>query len=325
MQNYLLPSLFVSISTLLLSGSAEAQLIVDDVLSQATFTALGVSDTSTTSGTVDLLVSPGTSPFNTAQVVGLNLTLDQELQLSFAFGLATLESDAGSIQIELVSPGPAGSVAGGVFSQLENTLAASGQVDLNDRLNLVGGSMSFDLSTAGNQVADFSNVSITESGGMVTIDGSYSFTASANGVDLTVDGRIVASGTVNEALVLGDFNLDGVVNCSDLDGYVGNIGAAADGALAALDIDGNGTLDASDAELHITALVETSNGGVGTFPGDLNCDGTVDVLSDAFALVGNLGGSATSYAQGDINFDEAVDVLGDAFVLVGNLGNTNVP
>ena len=56
-------------------------------------------------------------------------------------------------------------------------------------------------------------------------------------------------------------------------------------------------------------------------PGDANLDGVVDVLEDAFALVGNLGstGGAT-WAQGDFNADGSVDVLDDAFILVGNLG-----
>ena len=57
--------------------------------------------------------------------------------------------------------------------------------------------------------------------------------------------------------------------------------------------------------------------------GDVNCDGVVDVLGDAFTLVANLGSSASSYSQGDINLDGIVDVLGDAFVLIANLGNTN--
>lgn len=325
MRIHLLPAMFISIATLLLSGSTQAQMIVDASVSQATFSTLGVSDTSATSGTVDLLVNPGTSPFSTAQVTGLNLTLDDGLDLVFAFGLARVESAPGSIQIQLVSPGPAGTVTGGTFDQLQNTVAASGQVDLIDPLNFAGGSMSFDLSTAGNQVTDFINVSITESGGIVTVDATYSITATANGIDLTIDGRVVASGPATVAQLPGDFTQDGVVDCADLDGYVGNIGATAVGPLAALDIDGNGTLDASDANTLITTLIETSNGFVGTFPGDLNCNGTVDVLGDAFALVANLGGPATSYAQGDINFDGTVDVLGDAFVLVGNLGNTNAP
>jgi len=35
------------------------------------------------------------------------------------------------------------------------------------------------------------------------------------------------------------------------------------------------------------------------------------------------GGSATMYSQGDVNFDGIVNVLGDAFILVGNLGMNN--
>ena len=124
---------------------------------------------------------------------------------------------------------------------------------------------------------------------------------------------------------IGDFNLDGIVNCADLDGYIGKMGFSAFEELALLDVNGNGTLDAFDANTHIATLVETSNGIVGTFPGDLNCDGTVDVLGDAFRLVANLGGFSTSYAQGDINFSGTVDVLGDAFALFANLGRTNNP
>ena len=70
-------------------------------------------------------------------------------------------------------------------------------------------------------------------------------------------------------------------------------------------------------------MVETSNGETGTFAGDLNLDGTVNVLDDAFGLVANLGNSATSWSQGDFSGDGTVNVLGDAFSLVGNLGMSN--
>ena len=125
--------------------------------------------------------------------------------------------------------------------------------------------------------------------------------------------------------VLGDFNLDGDVDCSDLDGYVGILGATVSSELAPLDLDNDGTISATDATTHITTLVQTSNGITGTFPGDLNCDGEVNVLGDAFALIGNLGNAVTSYSQGDISFNGTVDVLGDAFVLIANLGSTNDP
>ena len=61
-------------------------------------------------------------------------------------------------------------------------------------------------------------------------------------------------------------------------------------------------------------------------PGDANLDGQVDVLGDAFALVGNLGTTdGASWAQGDFNGDGTVDVLNDAFILVGQLGQSVVP
>ena len=121
----------------------------------------------------------------------------------------------------------------------------------------------------------------------------------------------------------GDYNDDGIVDCRDLDVYVGNMGADATGSLADLDLTLNGTLEVADADLHIRFLVQTSNGEVGTFLGDLNCDGHVDVLGDALILVGNLGNSVTRYSDGDIDFDGSVTVLSDAFTLVRNLGRTN--
>ena len=76
--------------------------------------------------------------------------------------------------------------------------------------------------------------------------------------------------------------------------------------------------------MHYTDFVETSNGQVGTLAGDANLDGSVDVLSDAFALIANLGAeNISSWSQGDFNGDESVDVLTDAFLLVANLGGSN--
>ena len=143
--------------------------------------------------------------------------------------------------------------------------------------------------------------------------GSGDFFSSAGSVSVT----LVAS--------LGDFDGNGFVDCDDLDGYIGNLETAvvAGSPEAALDFNGDGMLTLADANSTITDLVVTPNGITGTFLGDFNCDGAVDVLNDAFALVNNLGGTVTSYAQGDASFDGAVDVLNDAFTLINNLGSTN--
>jgi 6-phosphogluconolactonase (cycloisomerase 2 family) len=126
-----------------------------------------------------------------------------------------------------------------------------------------------------------------------------------------------------EQFLLGDFDLDGDVDSNDLDQYNGNIGASAVGALAVLDLNGNGTVDSGDFEQHYTSLVETSNGQTGTFAGDTNLDGVVDVLNDAFSFIANLNQVTTSWSEGDFNGDGLTNVLGDAFLLIGNLGNSN--
>ena len=95
--------------------------------------------------------------------------------------------------------------------------------------------------------------------------------------------------------------------------------------MAQLDLDTDGEVTLADHNLHVTTLVTTSNGVTGTPLGDVNLDGSVDVLGDGFALIGGLGQSVTSRAQGDLNADGIVNVLGDAFILIGDLGNSNEP
>lgn len=123
---------------------------------------------------------------------------------------------------------------------------------------------------------------------------------------------------------LGDFDMDGAVDLADLDQYNGNIGVQAVGALLPLDLDEDGNIGEDDFETHYTTLVETSNGNTGTRAGDINLDGEVDVLCDAFILVGNLGNSsANSWSQGDLNGDGTINILEDAFLLIANLGFDN--
>lgn len=147
--------------------------------------------------------------------------------------------------------------------------------------------------------------------------GSQSWATSKDEVAYFDDFKITALGQP------GDFDFDGDVDGDDVDFYVGNIGEAATGPLAQLDLDSDGTITLADHNIHVTTLVQTSNGFTGTSLGDVNLDGTVDVLNDAFALVGGLGQSATSRAQGDLNADGTVNVLNDAFILVGTLGQSN--
>lgn len=124
---------------------------------------------------------------------------------------------------------------------------------------------------------------------------------------------------------VGDFNRDGAVDITDIDFYSGNLGQPVSFD-PQLDMEGDGDIDADDLNFHIETYVQTSNGQIGTLVGDMNLDGQVDVLGDAFTLIANLGlAGPYSYGLGDLNADLAIDVLGDAFILISNLGQSNLP
>ena len=122
----------------------------------------------------------------------------------------------------------------------------------------------------------------------------------------------------------GDFNQDGLVDCDDVDSFLGNLDVAADGSLAELDLNGDMIVDLADVDVLIETLIVTQpNGLMGTLRGDFNCDGEVNVTGDAFILVANLLEDVDSYSLGDANLDGTVNVTGDAFIVVANLGSSN--
>ena len=122
----------------------------------------------------------------------------------------------------------------------------------------------------------------------------------------------------------GDFNSDGRVNADDIDFLTLRIGNPAASA-PDLDLTRDGVIDLKDRAFLIRHLVEISCDRLGAIPGDVNLDGDVDVLGDAFAIVSNLNSFGAGYADGDLNGDGRVTVFGDAFELINNLGESNCP
>ena len=131
--------------------------------------------------------------------------------------------------------------------------------------------------------------------------------------------------------ITGDFNCDGVVDKLDIDLCCSFFGSTpATGSLAPFDLIADNVIDFLDLEelivQHVDVPVTAMNPtGKGTCIGDLNCDGTVSILGDAFMLLGNFGSTGTpggtiSYAQGDVNCDGTVDI-NDVFILVTNIGS----
>ena len=190
----------------------------------------------------------------------------------------------------------------------------------------VGQAHLFDATT-GNLVLTFDDPTPTVSdkfGGSVSIDGNRVLIDApdddSNGSNA---GQAHLFSIPGPNSLAGDFDADGNVDGDDVDFYIGNLDQPATGELAQLDLDGDGDVTLADHDLHVTTLVVTSNGATGALLGDVDLDGGVDVLSDAFALVGSLGQSVTSRVQGDLNADGTVDVLNDAFRLIADLGQSN--
>lgn len=130
----------------------------------------------------------------------------------------------------------------------------------------------------------------------------------------------VQFGLEAEPTILGDFDADGDVDVDDINFYTNTLGQPAS-FNPDMDLNNDQVIDLTDHDLHVNTLVQT-NGLSGTVVGDINFDGVVNVLGDAFALISNLGSSGVGYAQGDLNADGLVNVLGDAFRLISNLGTS---
>ncbi len=136
---------------------------------------------------------------------------------------------------------------------------------------------------------------------------------------LTSDSLVNA--TAASALTLpGDFDIDGDVDVDDLNQYIGQLGTDTNGMQDRLDLNADGIIDAEDFEEHYSQRIQIPGVGQGTLQGDVNLDGSVDVLNDAFQLVSTLGSFVSSWTDGDVTGDGQVDVLNDAFALVANLG-----
>jgi GH35 family endo-1,4-beta-xylanase len=142
--------------------------------------------------------------------------------------------------------------------------------------------------------------------------GDYLVEVTVGGFTETQSVSLLDAETIEFTIPLaGDYDQSGEIDGSDVDLMFAAYGPADDAP--EYDLDGSGIVDFADVELLVTQFGQTK-------PGDLDFDGSVDVLGDAFVLVSNLGSSDVGYAGGDINGDGMVSVLGDAFLLISNLG-----
>jgi len=186
-------------------GSANADIVnfvLDATQSHVDVTVAGVGpDRSQTSGTGALFLTPSTPPFGVAQITDLDIVLDDALFFSLFAGLVTATTTAGDVTVELVTPGAPGTVSSSQFDQTGNSMRLGGSVVIDDDNGIVGGDQTLDLSTLADSVVDFNAVTLSRTGDVVTISGTYDIAQSidaGNGtsVPIVIAGVFVASGVV---------------------------------------------------------------------------------------------------------------------------------
>jgi len=143
------------------------------------------------------------------------------------------------------------------------------------------------------------------------------------GTVIASDDRVSAFGEVTslgQVVIDCFFSNDGDddIDVDDINGFATVLGESAL-FYRCFDLNDDGAITLEDHDALIESLVEIAGGQQGTFIGDLNLDGVVDVLNDGFTLIGNLGQPGPfGYQDGDLNADRQVDVLGDGIRFISN-------
>ena len=211
------------------------------------------------------------------------------------------------------------------FILVTDPFRADGPMSLNQQFDQYAGALA-DLATGDPFIMAINSrrwtdeIGWNENGSSPFLSDIVHYSAEGARLMALVDSHLMLNGTV-----LGDFDKDGDVDTNDVDFYAGNLGSEPSGDLSKLDLNNDGQITLADHNELVTKHLRTLDSKAGTVIGDLNLDGTVDVLNDIFVLISNLGtvgGDKTSYAQGDINADQQIDVLNDAFGLISVLSTS---
>ena len=211
----------------LLTSFSQAQsipLTIDSTQSSVSISISGITSSSPLSGNATLEIQSSGPPAGNAQITELNLVLEQGLSFSFFFGVVTVSSSPGDVTLSMVTPGTAGTVTGNSFDQLANSLALSGNLNVSDPLGFAGGNQTFDLSELELGPVDFNSINISQSGDVITINSIATIMEMVNfgvgDMPLVVDVTYVSTGMVPETTLLGDVNLDGVVDFLDISPFI---------------------------------------------------------------------------------------------------------
>lgn len=244
---------FILLVGLLLTGLANChadtvELVVDQSQSSVEFEVVGAVETSSLTGTGSIELSPGSKPFGQVQMTALDLNVADGFEFSLFLGLVTISTDPNESMLFLATPGPAATVnADNQFDQLANLIALTGMVNISDPLNLAGGSMVFDLGSAGPAPFDLIGGQLSVAGETLTVELPVAIDVAVTpDVSVNVVASIVLTGELTP-FVIGDVNCDGAVNLLDVNPFLDALISTSftpkadinqDGAVNLLDVDG---------------------------------------------------------------------------------------
>ena len=234
---------------------AQAQVIPLTIDSNRSSVAISIGisqDNSSLSGNLALDIQSTGPPSGSAQITTADLVVDDSLSLVPVFGVSSSTSP-GDVVITLITPGAPGGISGGSFNQFGNLLGVTGDLNVS---NLFGPDQTIDLSTIPLGPEDFNSLNVTQSGNVITVSSSLTITDTVDlgpfGFPFVVDANFVATGVVPATVLLGDVNLDGVVDFSDIPAFIAVLQSGEFQADA--DIDSSGVVDFSDIPPFIAIL-----------------------------------------------------------------------
>ena len=230
----------------ILTSHVHAQTIpltIDSAQSTATINIADATGTSQLSGAATIDLQSSNPPSGSAQLTDLNLVLDDGINVSFALVLGG-STTPGDVSISLVTPGSPGTISGDSFDQLANSFAFGGEFSVSDPFGIAGGNQTIDLSAIEITPADLNSVSVTRSGNVITVSGSFTLNESvdlvAGPAPFIVEGTFVATGEVPTPVVLlGDVNLNGTVDCIDITPFISILFSGGFQAEADLNLSGS--------------------------------------------------------------------------------------
>lgn len=197
-----------------------ATMQVDSLASTVTFGAslaipnIGSSTDQTTfpvSGTITPVLWPGTAPYDSVSVAGLDIRNAAAAALAFDYGdlgvtvlTVNVAVDQGGIVLSQLSPGPTAEPGfAGLFTQAANELGVAGSVQISGSgalgSQVPAGTQVFDTSTT----SDLSGLALAAGDSsmvIVNLDLQQQVDLSGNAADLHIRGEIVARGRVPAAV-----------------------------------------------------------------------------------------------------------------------------